>query len=792
MQFSESWLREWVNPPIDSNELMARITMAGLEVDGSKPAAAAFTGVLVAEVLSTQAHPDADKLSICEINDGNAVHQVVCGAANVARGQKVPFATLGAVLGDDFIIRKAKLRGVESQGMICSADELGLEEGSAGILVLPEDAPLGQDIREYLRLDDTLIEVDLTPNRGDCLSIAGLARELAVLTDSPVSPPAIDPVPAQHDDKLSIELLSPQDCPRYLGRVIRDIDLQVESPLWLKEKLRRSDIRSIDPVVDVTNYILMELGQPMHAFDFDKLSGGIRVRRAEAGETLTLLDGKSVELSTGTLVIADHDKALAIAGVMGGKESAVSEQTQHIFLESAFFAPLAIVGRARAYGLQTDASQRYERGVDYALARDAIERATDLLVQIVGGEPGPVIEAVDTLPTPEPVRLRRRRVATVLGMSLGDDEVTSILTGLGLTLTGSDAESWTFAVPSWRFDISIEVDLIEELARIHGYDRLPASTPSMRMDFKPIPEGRVSLRELRRTLRSLGYQEIISYSFVAPELEARLQGGDAQAIRLSNPLSQDMSVMRGSLWSGLLKTLKHNQNRQQQRLRLFESGLVFNRDDNGETQQVAKLGGLLWGARQPEQWAAKSESVDFYDARGDVEMLLALGQSAAAYQFEAAEHTALHPGQNARILYEGQHCGWIGTLHPRHQKALDIPGRVLLFELDLTLVTTARIPRVTELSRYPSVRRDLALLVDRSQPTAAMLETLRQEAGDSLRDLVVFDLYMGENVGRSKKSLALGLTFQHPSRTLNDAEINSIIDCCIKALEDKFNAELRK
>lgn len=791
MLFSESWLREWVNPAIDSDELMARITMAGLEVDGSQAAAVDFSGVVVGEVLSAQPHPDADKLRVCEVSDGTGTQQVVCGAANVAAGQKIAFARVGAVLGEDFQIRKAKLRGMESRGMVCSAEELGLEESSEGILVLPADAPPGQDVREYLQLDDTLIEVDLTPNRGDCLSIAGLARELGVLTDTPVNRPTMAPVPALIEDSLSVELLNPEDCPRYLGRVIRDVDVNAPSPLWLKEKLRRSDIRAIDPVVDVTNYVLMELGHPMHAFDLDKLSGGIRVRRATEGEGLTLLDGRTVELSPDTLIIADHEKPLAIAGVMGGEDSAVSGQTGHILLESAFFNPLSIAGRARAYGLQTDAAHRYERGVDYALAREAMERATALLLDIVGGKPGPIVEAVDALPTPPPVRLRRNRVATVLGMTLGDDEVTGILTGLGLSLTESDAESWTFAVPSWRFDISIEVDLIEELARIHGYDRLPTTAPPMRMALRAVPEGRVSLRELRRTLRTLGYQEIISYSFVEPDLEARLQERHAEPIRLANPISQELSVMRGGLWSGLLKTLKHNQNRQQLRLRLFESGLVFNHEA-GETHQVPRLGGLLWGARLPEQWAEKSESVDFYDARGDVEMLLALGHEVDGYRFEAASHPALHPGQSARIMRENQPCGWVGTLHPRHQKDLDVPGRVVLFELDLAQVTHARIPRVTDLSRYPTVRRDLALLVDRAQETGQLLDCLREEAGDCLTDLVVFDLYMGENIDRNKKSLALGLTFQHPSRTLNDEEINSIIDSCIKALEDKFNAELRK
>lgn len=790
MKISERWLREWVNPDITTEELLKRLTMAGLEVDGTEPAAAPVTGVVVGEVLDVAPHPDADKLRVCKVSDGSNTLQVVCGAANVRAGLKVPFAKIGAELSPDFKIKKAKLRGVESNGMLCSASELGMAEESEGLLELPHDAPVGMEVREWLQLDDTLIEVDLTPNRGDCLSVAGLAREVGVLTRTGVTAPTIDKVVDTVPDKLSVTLENAAACPRYLGRVIRNINPDVETPLWMQEKLRRSGLRSIDPVVDVTNYVLLELGQPMHAFDFGKLQGGIVVRNARAGEKLVLLDGKEVELNADTLVIADHKQALAMAGVMGGKYSAVGPKTTDIFLESAFFAPLAIAGRARSYGMHTDAAHRYERGVDFNLAPLAMERATALLLEIVGGQPGPVVAASEALPQVDPIRLRRARVGELLGMQLPDSDVLDILSRLGLHGNAAGSEGWSFTVPSWRFDISIEADLIEELARVHGYDSLPVTVPTARLALPQEPEAITPLKRIRHALAARGYQEVVTYSFVAPELEQFLGSGTGDAVTLANAISQDMSVMRTSLWPGLIKTLVHNQNRQQMRARLFETGLVFSKKNNALEQKV-KVGCLICGERLPEQWGVPPQAADFFDMKGDAELLLTLCGDAADISFQADEHPALQKGQTARILRGETPLGWLGALHPRLLQALDIVGKVYLLELDYAAMSPARIPAVSELSRFPAVRRDLAILVAEEVSAEAVRKLLREAAGEALQDLQLFDLYQGANIQKGKKSLALGLTFQHPSRTLADADINPIIDNCIKALEAKFNAELR-
>lgn len=790
MRFSEHWLREWVSPEIDTDTLAAQLTMAGLEVDGVTKAAAEFSGVIVGEVLSVAPHPDADKLRVCQVSNGKDTLQVVCGAANVAAGQKVPFAEVGAVLGADFKIRKAKLRGMESNGMICSAQELGLADKSDGILVLPADAATGLDIRRYLDLDDPLIEVDLTPNRGDCLSIAGIAREVGVLNNKPVARPDIPAMPATLTETFPIALESPADCPRYLGRIIRNIDPEAESPSWLQEKLRRSGIKCIDPVVDITNFILMELGQPMHAFDFDKLEGGIRVRKAREGETLILLDGKEVTLTPETLVIADQKKGLAIAGVMGGLESAVSAYTRHIFLESAFFAPTAIAGRARSYGLQTDAAHRFERGVDYNLPREAMERATRLLLDVVGGEAGPVIEAVSGLPEGRTVTLRAARISRVLGISLEPGQVETILTGLGLQVVAKDAESWEYDIPSWRFDLAIEEDLIEELARVFGYDRLPVTAPLARLSLKPDREAKVGLAAIRGRLAGMGYQEVITYSFVDRKLEALTGTPEAELLALANPISQDMGVMRTSLWPGLLATLQRNHHRQQNRVKIFESGLVFI-NKNNKINQLPKVASLVWGGRFPEQWGAQQQPVDFYDLKGDAESLLALTLENGSFRFEAALHPALQAGQCARILRGEKVVGWLGALAPAIQQHIDISGKIYLMELDMEILEPARLPVYHELSRYPSVRRDLAVLVDAGLETGTLQETIRKAAGELLTDIVIFDVYQGQNIEKTKKSLAIGLTFQHPSRTLTDEDINAIINNCINVLEAQFNAELR-
>jgi phenylalanyl-tRNA synthetase beta chain len=792
MKFSEQWLRSWVNPQVSRDELVARLSMAGLEVDSVTPAAGVFSGVVVGEVLSTEQHPDADKLRVCQVSNGAETFQVVCGAPNVRPGLKIPFAMIGAELPGDFKIKKAKLRGVESNGMLCSASELQISDENDGLMELPADAPVGQDIRAYLDLNDASIEVDLTPNRGDCLSLAGLAREVGALYDAPVTSPVITAVAPSHDEVRSVEVLAAQACPRYLGRVVRNVDLSRPTPLWMVERLRRADVRSIDAAVDITNYVMLELGQPMHAFDLAEISGGIRVRMAEEGEKLVLLDGQEVSLRADTLVIADHNRALAIAGVMGGEHSGVSDNTRDLFLESAFFDTIAIAGKARSYGLHTDSSHRFERGVDWQLAREAMERATGLLLEIVGGEAGPIIEVVDQqqLPSLAPVTLRAERIEQMLGLKMDEAEIVRLLLGLGLGVSASGEGQWQVSVPSHRFDISIEVDLIEELARLYGYNRLPVRYPQARLAPQPKAEAAVELPALRRLLVARGYQEAITYSFIDPKLFELFNPG-VEPLMLANPISADMAAMRSSLWPGLVKALEHNLNRQQPRVRLFESGLRFVGQLEG-LQQEPMLAGVLCGARLPESWAHGRDGVDFYDLKADVEALLASAGAADSFSFVPGEHPALHPGQTARIEREGRLVGFMGAMHPELAKALGLDQPVYMFELVLAEITQGRMPAFKELSRFPEVRRDLALLADRDVPASALLAAIRESAGEWLTDLKLFDVYHGKGIDPHRKSLAVGLTWQHPSRTLNDDEVSTTTQNILTSLEQRFNATLRK
>ncbi|SIS21713.1 phenylalanyl-tRNA synthetase beta subunit [Aquipseudomonas alcaligenes] len=792
MKFSEQWLRGWVNPDVSRDELVARLSMVGLEVDAVIPVAGQFSGVVVGEILSAEQHPDADKLRVCQVSNGSATFQVVCGAPNARAGIKIPFAMIGAELPGDFKIKQAKLRGVESQGMLCSASELQISDDNSGLMELAADAPVGQDIRAYLGLDDASIEIGLTPNRGDCLSLAGLAREVGAIYGAQVAPVSIAPVAAVHDEVRPVEVLATKACPRYLGRVIRNVDLSKPTPLWMVERLRRSDIRSIDAAVDITNYVMLELGQPMHAFDLAEINGGIRVRMAEEGEKLVLLDGQEVSLRADTLVIADHNRALAIAGVMGGEHSGVSGKTRDLFLESAFFDTISVAGKARSYGLHTDSSHRFERGVDSQLARNAMERATALLLEIVGGEAGPIIEVASAadLPSVAPITLRAERISQMLSMDMDGAEVERLLTALGLGVTAQGASQWLVSVPSHRFDISLEVDLIEELGRLYGYNRLPVRYPQARLAPQAKAEARAELPALRRLLVARGYQEAITYSFIDPKLFELFSPGVAP-LQLANPISADMAAMRSSLWPGLVKALEHNLNRQQSRVRLFESGLRFVGQLEG-LQQEAMLAGVISGSRLPEGWANGRESVDFYDLKADVEALLGYAGAAAAFSFVPGEHPALHPGQTARIEREGRLVGFMGALHPELAKTLGLDQPVFLFELVLAEVATGRMPAFSELSRFPEVRRDLALLVDREQPAEAVLATIREAAGEWLTDLKLFDVYHGKGIDPHRKSLAVGLTWQHPSRTLNDDEVSTTTQNITTSLEERFNATLRK
>ncbi|ROM70898.1 phenylalanine--tRNA ligase subunit beta [Pseudomonas brassicacearum] len=792
MKFSEQWLRGWVSPQVSRDELVARLSMAGLEVDSVTLAAGEFSGVVVGEVLSTEQHPDADKLRVCQVSNGAETFQVVCGAPNVRPGLKIPFAMIGAELPGDFKIKKAKLRGVESNGMLCSQAELQIGEGNDGLMELPADAPVGQDIREYLGLDDASIEVDLTPNRGDCLSLAGLAREVGALYAAAVTRPAVATVPAAHDEVRSVEVLAPAACPRYLGRVIRNVDLSKPTPLWMVERLRRADVRSIDAAVDITNYVMLELGQPLHAFDLAEINGGIRVRMAEEGEKLVLLDGQEVTLRSDTLVIADHSRALAIAGVMGGEHSGVSTTTRDVFLESAFFDQIAVAGKARSYGLHTDASHRYERGVDWQLAREAMERATGLLLDITGGEAGPIIETVSEqhLPKIAPIILRAQRITQMLGMEMDAAEVERLLSALGLGISADGAGQWRVEVPSHRFDISLEVDLIEELARLYGYNRLPVRYPQARLAPQAKAEARSDLPELRRLLVARGYQEAITYSFIDPR-QFELFNPGVEPLLLANPISNDMAAMRSSLWPGLVKSLQHNLNRQQDRVRLFESGLRFVGQLDG-LKQEPMLAGVVCGSRLPEGWAQGRDVVDFFDVKADVEAVLGFAGALDAFTFVPGKHPALHPGQTARIERDGREVGYVGAIHPELSKTLGLDRPVFVFELVLAEVALGKMPKFQELSRFPEVRRDLALLADRDVASSAVLEVIRENAGEWLTDLRLFDVYQGKGIDPHRKSLAVGLTWQHPSRTLNDDEVNTATQNILTSLENRLNATLRK
>ncbi len=769
---------------------MDQITMAGLEVDGAEPVAEPFSGVIVAHISACEPHPNADKLQVCTVDTGEESVQIVCGAPNARAGINVALARVGAVLPGDFKIKKAKLRDVESQGMLCSEKELGLSDNHDGILELVASAPVGQDVRTLLNLDDLSIEIDLTPNRADCLSIAGLAREVAVLNDLVVTAPAIEPVAATHQDTFPVNLEDPVGCPRYVGRVLNNVNVAAESPLWMVERLRRSGIRSIDPVVDVTNYVMLELGQPLHGFDLDQLKGGITVRRAQPQENIELLDGQTLTLGEDVLLITDAAGPLAMAGVMGGEQSGVSQETRRVFLESAFFAPIEIAGRARSFGLHTDASHRFERGVDPALQELAVERATRLLVDICGAEPGPtqVHEVGAHVPVPATIALRAGNVKSALGLEIADDEIQRILTGLGFILDESEPGEWQVKAPSWRFDMAIEADLVEEIARIYGYNRLPVTQPRAALGPRGKPEQRVTTAAIADRLAALGYQEAITYSFVEPALQQAMFPKEA-GIELANPISADMAVMRVSLWPGLAKALTHNLKRQQDRVRLFETGLRFRKTPKG-TEQIAMVSGIATGSRLPEAWFENGEALDFFDVKGDVEQVLSLVKG-VEYDFLPGRHSALHPGQSARIERNGKLVGYIGALHPSLARQLDIKQPTFLFELRLDRIVKTQLPAFKTLSRYPGSTRDLAVVVDEETPVADLMNSVREMAGDDLESLTLFDIYRGKGIDSQRKSVALGLTWQNPSRTLTDEEVNSLMDSIINTLQTRFDAALR-
>ncbi|CAM3960691.1 phenylalanine--tRNA ligase subunit beta [Rahnella bruchi] len=794
MKFSELWLREWVNPAISSEALSDQITMAGLEVDGVDPVSGAFNGVVVGEVVECGQHPNADKLRVTKVNvGGDRLLDIVCGAPNCRQGLKVAVATVGAVLPGDFKIKAAKLRGEPSEGMLCSFSELGISEDHDGIIELPLDAPVGTDIREFLKLDDTIIEISVTPNRADCLGILGVARDVAVINQLPLVEPEINPVKATVDTTIAIDVQAPQACPRYLGRVIKGINVKATTPLWMREKLRRCGIRSIDAVVDITNFVLLELGQPMHAFDLNRISGGIVVRMAQKDEALTLLDGTTAKLAEDTLVIADHEKALVMAGIFGGEHSGVNDETQDVLLESAFFAPLSITGRARRQGLHTDASHRYERGVDPELQFKAIERATALLLSICGGEAGPVINATseEHLPKAATITLRREKLDRLIGHHVEDVQVTDILTRLGCQVK-HNGDHWVAVAPSWRFDMQIEEDLVEEVARVYGYNNIPDVPVKASLVMTKHHEANLSLKRVKNLLVDRGFQEAITYSFVDPKVQALLHPGE-EALILPSPISVEMSAMRLSLWSGLLTAVVNNQNRQQSRVRLFESGLRFVPDTQADLgiRQDVMLSGVISGTKNEEHWDLARQSVDYYDLKGDLEAILELTGKMNDVQFKVEANPALHPGQSAAIYLHGERIGFIGVVHPELERKLDLNGRTVVFELLWNKVADRVLPDAKEISRFPANRRDIAVVVAENVPADDILAECKKVGANQVVGVNLFDVYRGKGVAEGYKSLAISLVLQDTGRTLEEEEIAATVAKCVEALKQRFQASLR-
>ena len=795
MKFSLDWLREFVAPELTARELGDRLSMVGFELESLTTAAPPFTGVVVAEIVSAERHPQADKLQVCQVSTGSGAKlQIVCGAANARAGLRTALATVGAQLPGDLAIKAAKLRGVESAGMLCSAKELGLAEVSDGILELPHDAPLGTDLRGYLSLDESVLELAVTPNRGDAMSVLGVAREVAVIAGAALRQPdaallapdanfVVDFAP-----RAQVRLDAPQACPRFHARVILDVDNTRPTPLWMRERLRRAGQRSISPVVDVTNYIVLELGQPMHAYDLDKLHGTLHVRLARAQEQCALLDGRTVELEPDVLVIADDAGPVAMAGVMGGSRTSVSAETRRVLFEVAWFAPRAIAGRGRRHGLVTDASQRFERGVDPEIGRLAIERATRLLVAIAGGHAGGVTttESAAQLRTAATVRLRWSQLKRLLGYEVPAARVREILTGLGMQCRDA-ADGLDVRPPSHRFDIAIERDLVEEVARIAGYDSAPITTAVAAQSIIARPSQFIEEARVLDTLAARGWHEGVHFAFVDPALQERLFPGVA-VHRIVNPIASDLAVMRVSLWPGLLRALQENQRRQQSRVRIFEHGVVF----PVGAAEVDRLAGVACGARLPEQWGAGREALDFFDVRADLEAVLSL--SGDHFEFEVADTApvCLHPGRTAQVRRAGRPVGWIGELHPQLVRDLDLGVAPLLFEIDFESALTVRRPSFEEVSKFPQVRRDLAVVVDEHVSFEALRACVRAAAGDCLRELVAFDVYRGSGIESSRKSVGLGLILQEKNRTLTDEATDRVIVAVREALTRGFGATFRE
>jgi phenylalanyl-tRNA synthetase beta chain len=790
MKVSELWLREWVNPSLTGPQLVAQLTMAGLEVDSWHPVAGDFDHVVVAHVVQTKPHPQADKLTLCEVDAGTgSLLNIVCGAANVRAGLKVALALPGAHLPGNIHIKESMLRGQLSQGMLCSVSELGLEESSDGIIELAEDALVGTDLRDYLMLNDRVLDIDLTPNRADCFSVLGVAREVAALNN--LSMRSFSPVINEPtiDDVVAVDLNAPEACPQYCGRIISGINSNAITPLWMKERLRRSGVRSIHPVVDVTNYVMLELGQPMHAFDYQTIEKNITVRFAHKNEVLVLLDGQEITLNDNVLVIADNEKALAMAGVMGGEFSAVQDSTTDIFLESAFFNPLVVAGVARKYGLFTDSSQRFERGVDPTLQAIALERATELLLSIVGGKAGPITMVTkSTLPAKVTVLFNPSKVKQLTGVEIPEDFMRQCLKNLGMTVDCKQ-DNWVVGVPSHRFDIALDVDLVEEVIRLYGYDNIKAKPLLATMQAgQPNSHEQLS-RKITAFLSSRGYHETINYSFVDPVLQQELYP-DTPFMKLLNPISSELSVMRVGMWPGLLAAMIYNMNRQQPAIKLFESGVVFE-GRGADLKEMSCVAGLLTGEYGELNWSEASGVFDFYDMKGDLQSLFA-GLNLHNIEFVPSENPALHPGKTAHILSDETEIGWLGVLHPRLMEELQITHEVMLFELSLNGLINRKSARYQSISKYPQVRRDLSLLVNKYVQGGRIEKAVREVvAAEWLKSFDIFDVYTGEGIPVDKKSLAIALILQDDNRTLVDTEINAIISAIINKLEHEFAIILR-
>jgi len=796
MQFSERWLRTFVDPPLGSDELARLLTMSGVEVETCAPVAPPFSGVVVGQVRSVQKHPGADRLTVCTVDAGKGEPlTVVSGAPNVIVGMKAPLAPVGATLPGGHAIKAASMRGVESRGMLCSARELGLSDDHSGLLALPADATLGRDVREVLALDDRIFTLKLTPNRADCLSVLGVAREVSALTRAKLQPPEIRPVPAASDSKFPVKISDPQGCGRFTGRVIRNVDPGAPTPAWMKERLERAGQRAISALVDVTNYVMLELGRPLHVYDLDKLAGGIDVRFGRKGERVKLLNEMTVDVDESVLCITDRSGPIGLGGIMGGDSTKADSETRNILLESAFFYPEAIAGRARRYNFASDASHRFERGVDFDNNVAGIERATRLILDICGGEPGPTVDTVAKLPERRPVRMRVARAHKIIGVPVPAAEMADIFGRLGLAHVREGAEAFAVTPPSFRFDIEIEEDLIEEVARVHGFDRIPAHPPRAPVAMLPHREAKRSPHALRQRLADADYQEAINFGFVDPKWEADF-AGEGNPIRVLNPIASHLAVMRTTLIGSLVSNVVYNLGRKVPRIRVFELGRVYLRDSAAEegelgvagVRQPLRVGAIAYGPALEEQWGAHDKgNVDFYDIKADVEALLA----PRVARYEAAPHPGLHPGRSAQVLLDGAAIGWVGELHPRWQQKYGLPLPAALFELDLEALERLDLPRYRGVSKFPPVVRDRAMEFDEGLPVARILDEMELNKPALVQEIRLFDFYRGKGVERGKKSLAFRVVMQDTARTLTDAEADAAMAQLTELLAAKFGAKLR-